>query len=70
VTDPATDDRREQETVTVTIGREQAEWLRQAAADTGQSEDALVSQALQILRRISSYRKPIVRLSRRFVRRS
>jgi hypothetical protein len=58
----------EKETVTVTICREQREWLREMAAITGESEDALVCQALQILRRASSYRIAASRFASRFAR--
>ena len=54
--------------ITVQITREQREWLRFAAEDTGQPEDALVSQGIQILRRISSYRALAGRFARRFIR--
>jgi hypothetical protein len=52
-------------TISIRLTPDQREWLRRVAQETGQPEDALVAQAIQILRRISSYRDRPTRFVRR-----
>ncbi len=42
--------------VTVRLTRSQAAWLRSAADRVGDTPDALVRQAIQLLRRLSAFR--------------
>jgi len=50
------DEERRLVTVEVELTPEQASWLRAAAKHTGETPDALVRQAIQLLRRISMFR--------------
>ena len=43
--------------VTVRLTRSQAAWLRSAADRVGDTPDALVRQAIQLLRRLSAFRE-------------
>ena len=44
-------------TVEIELTPEQASWLRDVAKRTGDTPDALVRQAIQLLRRLSSFRR-------------
>ncbi len=42
--------------MTVLLTPEQVAWLRAASAQTGDSPDDIIREALQVLRRLSGYR--------------
>ncbi|MDP9346218.1 MAG: hypothetical protein M3P44_10930 [Actinomycetota bacterium] len=49
----------ERTTVQVDLSAAQARWLREAGRQTGQSQSELLHQAIQLLRKATSYKREI-----------